>query len=293
VKGLNHTKMRESKGYLTNLPLVALVAANMVPLWGVLFLNWDAFYIVLLYWSENLVIGSYNIVKMILAQPLSQGELKKLTDERGKEWVNITEHMRGQTLNPSEQKKLIEEKVKEPPFWKTGVLYHVSKLFYIPFFAFHFGAFTAGHGFAVLMMFGKGDAGFGQIIQNDQVWPCFLVFIQLLFLVVKNVYSTIPINMKYCIAALFVSHGVSFVYHYLCRGEYKTARLETLMGQPYARLVLMHIAIIAGAFVSGAIGSPAGLLVMLVVVKTIIDIKMYLRQHRIKQGQITKNKYTD
>ncbi len=247
------------------MPLVALVTANIVPLWGVLFLNWDAFYIVILYWSENLVIGSYNIVKLMLAQPLSQ----------------------------CEQKNLIEEKAKKPSLWATGVLFHISKLLYIPFFAFHFGAFTAGHGFAVMMMFGKGDAGFGQIIQNDQVWPCFLVFIQLLFLVVKNVYSTIPINMKYCIVALFVSHGVSFVYHYLYRGEYKTARLETLMGQPYSRVVLMQIAIIGGGFVSGAIGSPAGLLVMLVVVKIIIDIKMYLRQHRIEQGHTTKNDYTD
>ena len=134
------------------------------------------------------------------------------------------------------------------------------------------------------MMFGKGDAGFGQIIQNDQVWPCFLVFIQLLFLVVKHAYSTILINMKYALAALFVSHGISFVYNYLYHGEYRATRLNTLMGQPYARVVVLHIAIIAGAFVSGAMGSPVGVLVMLVVIKTIIDIKLHLRQHRKKQS---------
>jgi hypothetical protein len=248
--------MRKVKGYLTNIPLVALVAANMVPLWGVLFFNWDAFYIVLLYWAENLVIGSYNILKMLLAQPLNPDEPKKLTDERG----------------------------KEHSLWATGVLYHVSKLLYMPFFAFHYGAFAAAHGFFVLMMFGKGDAGFGQIIQDDQVSPCLLVFIQLLFLVVKHAYSTILINMKYALAALFVSHGISFVYNYLYHGEYKAARLDTLMGQPYARVVVLHIAIIAGAFVSGAMGSPVGVLVMLVVIKIIIDIKLHLRQHRKKQS---------
>ena len=85
--------MRKVKGYLTNIPLVALVAANMVPLWGVLFFNWDAFYIVLLYWAENLVIGFYNILKMVLAQPLNPDELKKLTDERVKDYVNSWEEV--------------------------------------------------------------------------------------------------------------------------------------------------------------------------------------------------------
>ena len=65
----------------------------MVPLWGVLFFNWDAFYIVLLYWAENLVIGFYNILKMVLAQPLNPDELKKLTDERVKDYVNSWEEV--------------------------------------------------------------------------------------------------------------------------------------------------------------------------------------------------------
>ena len=248
-----------SKQFLTNIPLIALVLANCIALAGVLFGGWDAFSIVLLYWAENLVIGTYNILKMVLAQPLSPAELKMLTDERE----------------------------KKPPLWTTGVLYHVSKLFHILFFVFHYGAFAAGHGFFVLMMFKKGDAGFGQIIQNDQVWPCFLVFIQLFLIVIKYAYSIMLINMKYALAALFVSHGISFVYNYLLRGEYKTTRIENLMGQPYGRVVVMHLAIIAGGFVSGAIGSPAGVLVMLVVVKTIIDIKMHLRQHRTKKTGAT------
>jgi hypothetical protein len=52
--------------------LIALVAANLVPLAGVLFLGWDAAMILLLYWSENLVIGAFNVLKMILVQPRSR-----------------------------------------------------------------------------------------------------------------------------------------------------------------------------------------------------------------------------
>jgi hypothetical protein len=59
------------------------------------------------------------------------------------------------------------------------------------------------------------------------------------------------------VLALFVSHGVSFVQNYLLKGEYAAARPEKLMGSPYGRIVVMHIAILAGGFLTMAIGSPA------------------------------------
>ena len=49
-----------------DLPLLALVLANLVPVFGVLLLHWDVGAIVVLYWAENLVIGFYNLLKMLL-----------------------------------------------------------------------------------------------------------------------------------------------------------------------------------------------------------------------------------
>jgi hypothetical protein len=49
--------------------LIALVVANAFPIFGVLFLGWTVFPLVLLYWLENVVVGSYNVVKLVLAQP--------------------------------------------------------------------------------------------------------------------------------------------------------------------------------------------------------------------------------
>jgi len=49
-----------------DLPLLALVLANLVPLFGVLLLHWDVGAIVVLYWTENLVVGFYNLLKMLL-----------------------------------------------------------------------------------------------------------------------------------------------------------------------------------------------------------------------------------
>jgi hypothetical protein len=46
--------------------VLALLAANLYPVVGVVFLDWDAFYLLLLFWMENLVIGFYTIIKMLL-----------------------------------------------------------------------------------------------------------------------------------------------------------------------------------------------------------------------------------
>ena len=49
-----------------SLPLLALVLANLVPVFGVLFLQWDVGAIVVLYWTENLVAGFYTLLKMLV-----------------------------------------------------------------------------------------------------------------------------------------------------------------------------------------------------------------------------------
>ncbi len=45
---------------------VFLIGANLIPLIGIFLFDWDVRYIVLLYWVENLIVGFYNILKMIL-----------------------------------------------------------------------------------------------------------------------------------------------------------------------------------------------------------------------------------
>lgn len=49
--------------------VLALVAANLLPLGGVLFLGWEIFPLVFLFWLENVVVGGFNALKMLLAQP--------------------------------------------------------------------------------------------------------------------------------------------------------------------------------------------------------------------------------
>jgi uncharacterized membrane protein YiaA len=47
---------------------LALVAANLVPVYGVLALGWQVGSIMAFFWTENLVIGLFNILKMAVAK---------------------------------------------------------------------------------------------------------------------------------------------------------------------------------------------------------------------------------
>jgi len=45
------------------------VLANLVPVFGVLFLHWEVFPLMFLFWSENVIVGAFNVLKMLLASP--------------------------------------------------------------------------------------------------------------------------------------------------------------------------------------------------------------------------------
>ena len=48
------------------LSLLALLVANLIPLIGVLFFAWDVVLVLALFWIENLIIGVFNLLKMII-----------------------------------------------------------------------------------------------------------------------------------------------------------------------------------------------------------------------------------
>ncbi|HYL56317.1 MAG TPA: DUF6498-containing protein [Gemmatimonadales bacterium] len=48
---------------------VVLIAANLVPLAGVLFFGWSVYATLLLFWVENVIVGAFNILRMLAATP--------------------------------------------------------------------------------------------------------------------------------------------------------------------------------------------------------------------------------
>jgi len=218
----------KGKPFGLDIPLVALLAANVIPLLGVIFLKWDIFYIVFFYWAENLAVGLFNILKIAFV------------------------------------------KVKPPA-------QNLAKLFMIPFFMFHYGIFTAGHGFFIIEFFGDRHM---RHTHHRETWPCIFVFLQMIINVLKDIFQSVPQAVKYGVLSLFISHGISFVYNFLIKGEYTRTSPAVLMGQPYVRVVIMHITIIIGGILLQVTGSPAGLLIVLVGLKTFIDINLHKLEHK-------------
>ena len=49
--------------------IIFLSIANLFPIYGVLFLGWEVFIILFLFWMENLIIGFFNILRMLVVSP--------------------------------------------------------------------------------------------------------------------------------------------------------------------------------------------------------------------------------
>jgi len=188
----------------------ALIAANAVPVVGVLFFHWTVFSVILLYWCENVVVGGFNVLRMLTADPQDAGV-----------WV--------------------------------------GKVFLIPFFCFHYGMFTFVHGELVLALFGGSlgrggfhPAGLITAVSRAGVW--------------------------YGVTFLVLSHGFSFVHNYLMSGEYRRIGLNQLMAQPYSRVIVLHITILVGGFLVQLAGAPIAALLLLVALKTAIDLRAHLAE---------------
>jgi hypothetical protein len=251
--------------------VVALVVANAIPIIGVALFDWSLMTILVLYWIENGVVGLWNLPKIALAEAPAAGAGARAT------------------LN------------RRP---LAGLSIPAQRSFAMPFFAFHYGIFWVVHGvFVFLMPVLVGVAGFGERFEEGfgfevvppgagATWePGTLPFAG------PGGEPAFPADFFGGIAdgsglgaielgpvllgavVLFVSHGVSFFWNYVAQGEYRRTSPVERMFAPYGRVVVLHVAIVLGAMPVLLLGSPIGLLVVLVVGKTILDLFLHLREH--------------
>ena len=103
--------------------LVALVLANLVPLVGVLFLGWDVWGILIIYWLENGIYGVFNVMKMRRAEG-TDDESPIESRETRRRLNSLT--INGRPASGSDKAALI------------------------PFFVMHYGMFWVVHGIFVL-----------------------------------------------------------------------------------------------------------------------------------------------
>ncbi|MFL5641763.1 MAG: DUF6498-containing protein [Chloroflexota bacterium] len=202
--------------------VAALIVANAIPLFGVLFLGWNVWTILTIYWLENGVVGIFNILKMSKA------------------------------AGPE-------------PAGSSAVRYNgrpiiggaAAKATLIPFFVVHYGIFWVVHGIFVLTLpqfqaFGDETAG----IAND------------------------PVSVAFVLIGLAISHGISYRLNYIGRGEYLRTSVARQMGAPYGRLFVLHLTIIVGGMAIAFTGASSAAVLVLVVLKTALDLGLHLAEHR-------------
>ena len=221
----------------SSLTVVFLVAVNLIPLFGVLFLGWGLFPIMVLYWLENGIVGLFNLPKIALASAPLLGPGT------------------GGLARPN-------------PL--TGLVGRVSLMV---FFAFHYGIFWAVHGIFVFVLFGGSQntpsaSGDPFAIELPDWWTIAAI-------------------------SLFLSHGVSFVTNFLGRREYLAVSPSEQMREPYSRVMVLHVTILAGGFLIAILGTPVAALGLLVVLKTAIDVRAHLKEHRKAERRLEEASAND
>ena len=83
---------------------------------------------------------------------------------------------------------------------------------------------------------------------------------------------------------LFISHGVSFVFNFLRGGQRLRTSAMELMFAPYGRVVILHVTILFGAFAVAAFGAHLLPLLILIGLKTAVDLGFHLREHRAAEA---------
>ena len=129
----------------------------------------------------------------------------------------------------------------------------------VPFFVFHYGIFWAVHGVFVLSLPDiarsiGGSAEFGAIAPQAVIWGAL---------------------------AFGVGHLVSLRVNYIGRREYERVSAIDQMFRPYRRVLVLHVTILVGAFLISVVGTPLVLVVVMIVAKTILDVRYHLDERRI------------
>jgi hypothetical protein len=223
-----------------------LVAANLVPLVGVLWLGWDLPTLVAIYWAENGVVGIFAVGRMLTA-----GAAVTLPGTAG-----LTG---GRRLAPPPPPP------PAPGSSAMAVPAGVARAMLVPFFLVHYGIFWFVHGVFVWtafpMLFGTLGGG-APVVDGPDASVVLLAA-----------------------CALLVSHGASFVLNWILGGEHAASSAGAEMAAPYARVVILHLTILLGAFGAAILGAPLGALVVMVVLKTGVDLAAHLAERERAAGR--------
>jgi len=88
-----------------------------------------------------------------------------------------------------------------------------------------------------------------------------------------------PSAVGIAFVGLLAYHFVSYRVNFLGDREYEHAGPAALMIEPYRRVLVLHVTIVVGAFVVASVGAPVGALAVMVLAKTLLDLRGHWREH--------------
>lgn len=189
--------------------IIWLIAANLLPVAGVLFWDWHIFSLLFLFWCENVVIGIFGIARMMMSSEAGFG-------------ANVFQGL---------------------------------------FFTVHYGGFMFGHLFFLTAMFLNDSF----TTRSGNPFNNFL-----------SLFDRWTIT---ALIALAVSHGWSFFENFVGKKEYSSLTPAAAMSLPYKRMMITHVALIAGGFLLTRLDEPTVGLLVLLLMKIALDVIFHRREH--------------
>lgn len=219
--------------------LLFALAINLLPLVGVVVFDWDIANLVFLYWVENVIVGVYIFLRELFTPYTTQ---------------------------------------------------IAGKLFMLCFFSVHYGGFCAGHGVLIINLFDMGE--FSMDATDD--WPFVFIFMGMLVAVIEHFAAQTSPSLYPFLGgiALFylwrlgadtlavLSNKAPGQASWVIAPDVKTAQGKSSnnsqwMVEPYKRIVILHVALLVGGIGIQSLGSPMALLLILVLLKTAVELFLY------------------
>lgn len=165
--------------------------------------------------------------------------------------------------------RMIAASMKDSPLGLLGML------FLGPFFTVHYGGFCFVHGIFVAM-FASMETG----ASPDFMGPVGLV---------ENALNSAP-HMITFIGAIIALQVFLYVRDFIMRGQYKEAGVDQEMAAPYARVVVLHVGIFAGAGGLALIGNPLWGILALIGLRAVWGVFMTVRRRMKLDGLLPQQK---
>ncbi len=233
---------------------ITLILANLIPVYGAIFLGWKVFDIVIFYWLETIIVGLFNVFKIALCQ----GKAPKDDDEAAKAMGPLFEylHKKGkESGNYNAEKNSVKNQNLD-----------ASKTFLIIFFLFHYNFFIFVQFIFIIVA-----------LSPDSSLDPFNMF---------DVFEHIYLNTEYLFVGLLgivVSHAHSLYLNFIKGEEYLTSNAGTQMFKPYGRIIIQQFVVIIGGGIAMVLNAPLLILILLVIFKIIVDLISHGISHKTIQ----------